>query len=754
MTVQAIDVIEVISGADAPLTQSVPGYFFKADQVRVWLVDIVDGNIVETPLVSGVDYTLTTSKVAGSNPPHYIGSVTTVSDIAAAQHIAIMVWPLNEQITDFSAIPHNPADYEHQHDLSAIRDQSLLEILKRSPRLPFTYQGEQLLIDAPQAGKILIAREDGKGWENGLNAGDISSAQSYAESAIAAKNLAEDFSEAAEAFALAAAGTPSYVTKTPVKALAAISNQTVLIIENGKARLWSFNSGDLSARVTADAREGMTFAPDSDATGASGAWVSQHTGNRKLSWFVQSGDVEHSEAINAAFFDAPIGGVTVESDVAGVKIVAENVNLPEGCLFLGPLANPGEMLPGATADYDGLAGVLQIDSARTFNVSERSTVEGFVVMNNNLDLPFADATAATSGVAAFAGKAFTVTGPDATFRDLLIMGFEFAIHSDGKERVRCYNVYGDCTNGIYIEESYDVAYVSDCHFWPYTTVHQSWTTNALLRRNGTAFKFANVGDWTKVTDCFCYGYFRGFWSAACNEMNFVNCGADNTSTAGVGDHAGAFGFVATNGSKRTKFQSCQTAAQQVGYYIDISAGNIAFFNNSTAWATQTSGVQVVSGDVTVCGGELDGGQYGVYINVAASKVDIDLTSFKNQTVRPVLCAASNSNVRFGLLNKVSGFSGAAVAGGVLPTIASADPLAIPPEGDAFFVSGTTNFGNISGMWAKRKISLIFQGALTVTHSSGGIVLSGGTNFAITAGDSLSLLGKSGTAANEIGRSNV
>jgi len=538
-----------------------------------------------------------------------------------------------------------------------------------------------------------------------------------------------------------------------VSALSASNGALIYLSVENKHGLFKFDSSDLSAKVALDTRQGLYIAPDSDATGASGAWVRQFYGDRMLSWFMLDADTDQAAAVNASFVDASSGGVTVFANVSTIQISSADVTIPSGCHFKGPLANPGEVLPGASADYDALNGVLQISSSRNFYVAQRATVEGLVVLRDGLDLPFADATAATTGIAAFAGKAFQVSGPDATFKNLLIIGFEYAVYSDAYERVRCDNVYGDCTNGIYIEESYDVAYISDCHFWPYTTVHQTWTTNALLRRTGTAFKFANVGDWTKIYDCFSYGYFRGFWGVSCDELNFINCGADNTSTSGTGDHSGSFGFLATGGCLRPKFIACQAAAQQSGYYIDNTDGNTALLDNCTAWGTASNGVQVVSGDVNITGGELAYGQYGVYVTTATAKVNVLGVSFKDQSVRPVHGATSTDKIFYGANNRIAGFSGHPVSGTTLATIASADPLAVPQEGDVFYVSGTTNFGNISGGWAGRKITLIFQGALTITHSAN-ITLAGSANFAVTAGDTLTLVFKSSTSAAEIGRGDV
>ena len=46
-----------------------------------------------------------------------------------------------------------------------------------------------------------------------------------------------------------------------------------------------WDASDLSAEVSGDAQEGIYIPPDSDATGASGAWVRQYGGHPRADWF-------------------------------------------------------------------------------------------------------------------------------------------------------------------------------------------------------------------------------------------------------------------------------------------------------------------------------------------------------------------------------------------------------------------------------------------------------------------------------------
>ena len=88
------------------------------------------------------------------------------------------------------------------------------------------------------------------------------------------------------------------------------------------------------------------------------------------------------------------------------------------------------------------------------------------------------------------------------------------------------------------------------------------------------------------------------------------------------------------------------------------------------------------------------------------------------------------------------------------TLASADPLALPQNGEAFNITGTTNFGTITGGVDGREVTLFFAGILTVfsgTANSDAVRLSGGANLTTTAGGTLTIR-HNGTQWYEIGRS--
>lgn len=85
----------------------------------------------------------------------------------------------------------------------------------------------------------------------------------------------------------------------------------------------------------------------------------------------------------------------------------------------------------------------------------------------------------------------------------------------------------------------------------------------------------------------------------------------------------------------------------------------------------------------------------------------------------------------------------------VPTVASAAAVTLPPGSDVFSISGTTTITSIVATgWAGKIVTLVFQGALTVTDG-GNILIAG--NFVTSADDSITLV-CDGTNWREVARS--
>jgi hypothetical protein len=330
---------------------------------------------------------------------------------------------------------------------------------------------------------------------------------------------------------------------------------------------------------------------------------------------VGDGVTDDSEAFQDALDSLRDGaGTGVVTALRGRFLIDSSITVHDGITLVGPWNMPGEQLPASGASYDSLNGTLILNSSATITTKDAAGVIGFVVVRKGLDLPFADATAATAGVTAFAGTAFTVGGPDACFSRLLILGFARAIDSSGYERVRCELVQGDCTNGIRLVNVTDIAYIDRCHFWPFTTTHQSWTTNALLTRTGTAYEFSSVGDWSKFTNCFEYGYATGYDINSCDHVNAIGCGADYPG----GLSSTSIGYHVRGSSRDALLLGCQAAAQGTAVHVNSTAAKpAARIHACNMWDNDTQHIRVQDGTAIIQGNLLTGGAIGITVDAAS-----------------------------------------------------------------------------------------------------------------------------------------
>lgn len=345
---------------------------------------------------------------------------------------------------------------------------------------------------------------------------------------------------------------------------------------------------------------------------------------------VGDGITNDTPAFQAAIdYVSSIGGGTVT--FSKKHLLDTSLIIKDYVTLEGPLGLPDEILPATVADYDSKKGVLVVNPAATITTNDSASLCNCVVIRKDLNLPFTSAAEAAAGVLAFSGTAITVGGAGSYFHHLLILGFNTAIYSSNFERIRCEYVQGDCTNGIDLRTVFDIAYVENCHFWPWTTTHQSWTftsvppsftaAGSLLTRTGTAYRFAATNDWSKLTNCFSFGYANGFVVDSSNNVNIIGCGADYY---GAITGSTSVGFTVSGTSKNTMLSGCQAAAQGTGILVDISAspGRGVRILGCNTWNNDTAAVSIQNGRALIQGCEFRSEVTGVTVN--ASSLGISL----------------------------------------------------------------------------------------------------------------------------------
>lgn len=253
--------------------------------------------------------------------------------------------------------------------------------------------------------------------------------------------------------------------------------------------------------------------------------------------------------------------------------IASSVTVPAGCTLQGPLNNATGVVSGGNFNT---AGTLLLNSAATINLSTGATLQGMYILNSALanSLPFANATVAQTAVTAFSGTAVTAQGDDVQLRDMWIGGFAQALYSTAHSRTKIQRLQLDNTNGIWIDNSYDIARVSDVHAWPFLT-----TTVSVFRRQGSAYKLTGHYDTGYLQNCFEYGYDVGFDIQSNNEVALVNDYSDGSSLqAGVGQ----IGFKFTGNSELINVTGGGVSGKDTGMYTNVtSSGNGAISVNGT-----------------------------------------------------------------------------------------------------------------------------------------------------------------------------
>ena len=150
----------------------------------------------------------------------------------------------------------------------------------------------------------------------------------------------------------------------------------------------------------------------------------------------------------------------------------------------------------------------------------------------------------------FAGYGIRPMGWDITISNCFVAGFEYGIYAHFGEfgpgelqrsnsvegttgRCNFRKVLMDNINGIVLHSCYEMPYIDGCECFPFLTfgsTNRTWPYEQHGQfRNGVAFSLRGHNDWTKITDCFSFGYMTGFEIDGGHNCSLRGCGADNLS---------------------------------------------------------------------------------------------------------------------------------------------------------------------------------------------------------------------------------
>lgn len=422
-------------------------------------------------------------------------------------------------------------------------------------------------------------------------------------------------------------------------------------------------------------------------------------------------------------------------------VVKPNVSL------VGPHEFVGSPNDNSSAPYNNVGGSIILDAGTagvSIYLNGGASLSGLLIYRKGMTFP-------QTSVAGWTGTAIIATDDDVAVQNCMILGFDKGFYSSGCQRPRLENVYMDNINCVEITACYDVAYLFQCHCWPFATI----ANGTPLIRSGTAYSFHDGGDWNKITNCFSYGYFRGLVISNANSITALGCSFDNVP----GGNPNSIGISVTGGCEDIKLISCQTAAQATaGIFIDNLSGStplVTIIENHTAWGGSTHGILIYNGDAIINGCSIRGVSNVVSVTNNTSRVTFDNSWLKGITGTIVNASVPTERVVLGNNNIYTDFGGDPTSNLTFQAVASASVLLLPNTRSQFYVTGTTNIGTILHAWPGRVVTFIFFGTLTVLNSTSGvgsIRLNNNANFTTQNSSTLTLLGVGGESWIEIGRS--
>ena len=441
----------------------------------------------------------------------------------------------------------------------------------------------------------------------------------------------------------------------------------------------------VNASDTASADNGGTILVDSLGR----RWYRIFSGDLDVRWFGALGDGSTDDTF--AFHSALNSLIGIKATVRFYNRhrIAGNLSVPDGVCLMGPtLYNAGNT--GYANSLATTGASLLLGSSATITLGNNAGLVGVLLQRYGMSWY-------ETSPSAFAGTAITGAGNDCYVMGSFIAGFNTAFYSNGAERVKLSDIYGDCLNGINIQTSYDKSYLNNCHFWPFVTQQNGLPASA-QRRSGIAFEFGGVSSYGTMHNCFSYGYYRGFLLQDANDCVLSLCGADGDS-----GYTGSIGFLISGNCAGNNLIGCSASGNDQDYYFNSTNTTIGnTLSNSKAWNNRAAGTGVVvnKGMVNINGGHIYNLITGILAGSSSVKISIDNVQFSSMTLA-VDASVANNNVYVGdgcIYNTVTSIRGANVkqavrTSGVATIAIGTSSITVPhglPSAPAFYTGSPVN----------------------------------------------------------------
>lgn len=348
----------------------------------------------ETQLTETTDYTLSGAGEASG------GACALASPPLPGQTLVFTRAPRILQETDYQENDAFPAEsHEEALDLLTMICQALDERLGRAPLLPVSCGLRQPVLTAPAPGRALIWNEAGTALEAGPEAGDITSAQGFAEAAAEARAASMVTPQASEVpFDPAASGLSGTTAQAAIDELA--GRAVGLAALDG---LHTLLLAEALRRAIGDSVDGREFlgngwidplADADEVTITNGAFVSADGGY--LTNAGGGGAVTAADLTAAQFLDekGSITAFTVDTaDTSGHFDAPVSARIKAGCLLMLDVGN--HVITSITGDGTAANSVAFLGT-RAVNTFAVTSIHGAQVNGSALELAGSSETPSSS----------------------------------------------------------------------------------------------------------------------------------------------------------------------------------------------------------------------------------------------------------------------------------------------------------------------------------------------------------------------